>query len=84
MDNIQKRNICTNVPSSQTFRAFLHLDYHFAMISKSNSALCCDKFSHKQISTHRNIRNIFSVMVLSRRIKCRISDQIGSKKQQTT
>jgi hypothetical protein len=25
MDNVQKYNICTNVPSSQTFRSYLHL-----------------------------------------------------------
>jgi hypothetical protein len=28
MDNVQKHNICTNVPSSQTFRSYLLL-YEF-------------------------------------------------------
>jgi hypothetical protein len=25
MDNVQKHNICTNVPSAQTFRSYLHV-----------------------------------------------------------
>jgi hypothetical protein len=27
LTNVQKHNICTNVPSSQTFRAYLKADY---------------------------------------------------------
>jgi hypothetical protein len=29
MDNVQKHNICTNVPSSQTFRTMDNVQKHF-------------------------------------------------------
>jgi hypothetical protein len=34
MDNVQKHNICINVPSSQTFRSYLHNQYELDIYGK--------------------------------------------------
>jgi hypothetical protein len=34
MDIIQKHNICTNVPSSQTFKSYSHLPVHVMWMSE--------------------------------------------------
>jgi hypothetical protein len=46
MDNVQKHNICTNVPSSQTFRSYVHnkqLHNVYPLLRKVESAAgTCD------------------------------------------
>jgi hypothetical protein len=43
MDNVQKHNICTSVPSSQTFRSYLVLWFHQCMIGWQTYILSIDK-----------------------------------------
>jgi hypothetical protein len=62
MDNVQKRNICTNVPSSQTFRSYQLLSLHvFVAMGVCLPSHCLATGRGLHIQTHRWIGEIYEV-----------------------
>jgi hypothetical protein len=74
MDNVQKHNTCTSVPSSQTSRSYLTMVQIYTLIN-SYALLypvtpgCYPKFnSHLYVTPHRPCSLVILVIIINRRV----------------